>query len=206
MQDVISKWRDAALSDLRRILCQPLVEQTGVMPGIVEDDTTVMLFAWYSEVTKVTYQGEDIGFTVSYDQGNPDAKTYTRSITLDHELPIGAIVDVSGTYGLDSENLPAPLEQVLEAICRADEDMASGQSYITSKHIEDVSVSIQHPSDSALEVALTPYRSLISEWSLCPNAEAGGLLSYPTPIVEGLWFLNRQDYVGRGVSYGSAVL
>lgn len=206
MDDVISKWRDAALSDLRRILCQTLVEQTGVMPGIVEDGTTVALFAWYSDVTKVTYEGEDVGFTVSYQQGTPEAKTYTRTITMEQRLPVGAIVDVSGTYGLDSANLPAPLERVLEAICRADENMASGQAYVTSKRIEDVSVSIKHPSDSVLEVALTPYRSVINEWTLCPNSQAGGLLSYPTLIVEAPWFLNRQDYVGRGVSYGSAVV
>ena len=61
-------------------------------------------------------------------------------------------------------------------------------------------------NETAMERALTPYQSLINQWSLCCNSsQTGGILSMPRKHHQLPWWLNAQDYVGGDYAYGNAL-
>nr|UVM97204.1 MAG: protein of unknown function DUF3199 [Bacteriophage sp.] len=189
-------WKDAALADLANILCMPdLSQSTTDMTGIVNDDGKhVTLPAWYSNVTSVksTYD-TSLEYTIEYTQSDglaPETK-YAKTLTLTTPYMPGMPVTITGTHGFN--RLPKPLTGILTAIIQADQSMADQTDRITSKKIEDVSVSYSTSTQTTLEHALTPYRALLSQWSLCPAANSGGLLSMPTPHHDLPWWMNEQD-------------
>lgn len=204
-----ARWKDAALADLANILCQKALSQlTDDYVGIVVGDGRhVALLAWYSEVSNVqTTDGVKLDFHVNYDMGDgwkPETK-YTNCITITERLTVGTAITVTGTHGF--AKLPAPLSSVLAAIIEADHNMLDQTDRITSKSIEDVNVSYATSNETAMERALTPYRSLISQWSLCRNGtQTGGILSMPRKHHNLPWWLNAQDYVGGDYAYGNAM-
>lgn len=204
-----ARWKDAALADLANILCQKALSQlTDDYVGIVVGDGRhVALLAWYSEVTNVqTTDGVNLDYQVNYDMGDgwtPETK-YANCLTITERLTAGTAVTVTGTHGFDK--LPAPLSSVLAAIIEADQNVLDQTDIITSKSIEDVSVSYSTVNETAMERALTPYRSLISQWSLCQNGgQTGGILSMPRKHHNLPWWLNPQDYVGGDSAYGSTL-
>lgn len=204
-----ARWKDAALADLANILCQKTLTQlTDDYVGIVVGDGHhVALLAWYSEVSNVqTTNGVKLDYRVNYDTGDgwtPETK-YTNCITITEQLTAGTAVTVTGTHGF--ANLPAPLSSVLAAIIEADQNVLDQTDIITSKSIEDVSVSYATSNETAMEHALTPYQSLISQWSLCRNGtQTGGILSMPRKHHNLPWWLNPQDYVGGDYAYGSTL-
>lgn len=206
---VYARWKDAALADLANILCQKsLFQLTDDYVGIVVGDGRhVALLAWYSDVTNVqTTDGVKLDFHVNYDMGDgwaPETK-YTNCITITERLNVGTAVTVTGTHGF--AKLPAPLSSVLAAIIEADQNMLDQTDIITSKSIEDVSVGYATITETAMERALTPYQSLISQWSLCRNeVQTGGILSMPRKHHNLPWWLNAQDYVGGDYAYGNAM-
>ena len=206
---VYARWKDAALADLANILCQkPLSQLTDDYVGIVVGDGRhVALLAWYSEVSNVqTTDGVKLDFHVTYDMGDgwkPETK-YTNCITITGQLTVGTAVTVTGTHGF--AKLPAPLSSVLAAIIEADQNILEQTDRITSKSIEDVSVSYATINETAMERALTPYQSLISQWILCRNGtQTGGILSMPRKHHNLPWWLNAQDYVGGDYAYGNAL-
>nr|UVN00972.1 MAG: protein of unknown function DUF3199 [Bacteriophage sp.] len=203
------KWKDAALADLANTLCMhDLSQSTTDMTGIVSDDGKhVILPSWYSEVTEVksTY-GHSLEYTIDYtksDDCTPETK-YANVLTLTTPYLSGMAVTITGTHGF--AKLPAPLSSILTAIIQTDQAMADRTDQITSKKIEDVSVTYASTSQTTLEHALTPYKALLAMWKLCPaNPDAGGLLSMPTPHHDTPWWMNVQDYLGGDYSYGNAM-
>lgn len=202
-------WKDAALADLANMLCMSqLNETTDTMTGIVDDDGKhVLLPSWYSNVTSVkSAYDTSLDYTIEYtkpDGLDPETK-YANSLTLTTPYLPGMPVTITGTHGFN--RLPAPLSSILTAIIQADQSMIDRTDSITSKRIEDVSVSYATSTQTTLEHALTPYKTLLDTWKLChANPDTGGLLSMPTPHHDLPWWINTQDYTGGDYSYGTAM-
>lgn len=159
------------------------------------------------EVSNVqTTDGVKLAFQANYDMGDGvEAETkYANYLTITERLTAGTAITVTGTHGF--AKLPAPLSSVLAAIIEADQNMLDQTDRITSKSIEDVSVNYATSNETAMERALTPYQSLISQWSLCRNGtQTGGILSMPRKHHNLPWWLNAQDYVGGDYAYGNAL-
>lgn len=193
-------WKDAALADLANMLCiRDLSQSTTDMTGIVSDDGRhVHLPAWYSEVTGIqATNGRDLDFSANYarpDGWDPETK-YTNTITLTTPYLPGMPVTITGTHGFN--RLPKPLTGVLTAIIQADQTTVDQTDRITSKSIEDVSVSYATSTQTTLEHTLTPYLALLNQWSLCHAANTGGILSMPTPHYDLPWWVNEQDLGGN---------
>lgn len=208
-ESAYERWKDAALADLANIICQKdLFPVTDDYVGIVVGDGRhVALLAWYSAVTSVrTTDGVNLGFHANYDMGDgwvPETK-YANCLTIAQRLNVGTIITVTGTHGF--AKLPAPLSSVLAAVIEADQNVLEQADRITSKSIEDVSVSYATINETAMERALTPYQSLISQWSLCRNGvRTGGVLSMPRKHHQLPWWFNVQDYMGGDYVYGNAL-
>lgn len=194
--DAYDAWKDAALADLANMLCMTtLDEMTDTMTGIVSDDGRhVHLPSWYSNVTSIqSSYGHSLDYTIQYtrsDEWTPETK-YANILTLTTPYIPGMPVTVTGTHGFP--RLPKPLNGILTAIIQADQTTVDQTDRITSKKIEDVSVTYATSTQTTLEHALTPYTSLISQWSLCHATNTGGILSMPTPHHELPWWMNEQD-------------
>lgn len=192
-------WKDAALADLANMLCMSLDQSNEPLTGIVSDDSQhIHLPSWYSEVTGIqATNGRDLDFSVDYtrtDGWTPETK-YTNTITLTTPYLSGMPVTITGTHGFT--RLPKLLTGVLAAIIQADQSIADQSDRITSKSIEDVSVSYAASTQATLEHALAPYLSLLNQWNLCHAANTGGILSMPTPHHDLPWWLNEQDLGGN---------
>lgn len=206
---IYDTWKDAALADLSHMLCMnDLTQSTTDMTGIVSDDGKhVILPAWYSNVTNVksTYDA-NLEYTIEYTRSDgltPETK-YANILTLATPYLPGMAVTITGTHGFNQ--LPKPLSGILTAIIQADQSMADRSDTITSKRIEDVSVSYATNSQTTLERAITPYKALLDTWKLCPtNPDTGGSLDMPTPHHDLPWWINTQDYLGGDYSYGTAM-
>lgn len=208
-ETVYATWKDAALADLASMLCMSwLDETTDTMTGIVGDDGKhVTLPSWYSEVTSVKSPYDtSLGYAIEYaktDGLTPETK-YANTLTLTTPYLPGMAVTITGTHGFS--RLPAPLTAILAAIIQADKSMADRTDSITSKKIEDVSVTYADTAQTTLEHALTPYKALLDTWKLCSSSpDTGGLLSMPTPHYDLPWWANEQDYRGGDYSYGTAM-
>lgn len=190
-------WKDAALADLSSMLHMSTFEQlTTNMTGTVSDDGThIHLPSWYSEMWSVTpMSGPLVSYSVIYskDDGLTPATQYSNTVILDKTCPAGTKFLLNGRHGF--AKLPAPLTNILTAIIQADQSMADQTDRITSKKIEDVSVTYATGTQTTLEHALTPYKALIDSWSVCPiRPNTGGILSMPTPHHDTPWWMNEQD-------------
>lgn len=194
--DAYDTWKDPALADLANMLCMPtLDETTDTLTCLVSDDGRhVQLPSWYSNVTSVrsTY-GHSLDYTIQYtrsDGWTPETK-YANVLTLTTSYLPGMPVTITGTHGFT--RLPKPLNGILTAIIQADQTTVDQTDRITSKKIEDVSVTYAASTQTTLEHALTPYLALINQWSLCHTVNAGGILSMPTPHHDLPWWMNEQD-------------
>lgn len=194
---VYDTWKDAALADLANMLCMSQLSQsTTDLTGFVDDDGKhVILPSWYSTVTDVksTY-GNSLEYTIEYFQSDaltPETK-YTKTLTLATPYLPGMALTITGIHGF--AKLPKPLAGILTAIIQADQSMTDRTDSITSKKIEDVSVTYATTTQTTLEHALTPYKALLDTWKLCSsNPDTGGLLSMPTPHHDLPWWINEQD-------------
>lgn len=193
-------WKDAALADLDNILGMNTLDQTtDTMTCTVSDDGRhVSLPSWYSEVTGVesTY-GTSLDYTVDYTQSDGwDHETkYAKTLTLTTPYLPGMPVTITGTHGF--ARLPKPLTGVLTAIIQADQSTVDQTDRITSKKIEDVSVTYATSTKTTLEHELTPYLALINQW-IISHVDTYGLLGMPTPHHDLPWWMNEQDL---GASY-----
>lgn len=202
-------WKDAALATLSDMLCMSDFEQTiSDMTGIVsQDGKHVHLPSWYSEIWSVkTPDDTKVDYKVTYDKndGLSPSTSYAKTLTLGREYPAGTEIIISGRHGF--KKLPAPLANILAAIIQADQSMADRSDSITSKKIEDVSVSYATSTQNTLERAITPYKALIDSWSLClTQFDTGGILDTPTPHHDLPWWINTQDYLGGDYAHGIAM-
>lgn len=199
--DIYDTWQDAALADLAHMLCMNSLDQaTDTITCLVSDDGRhILLPAWYTEVTSVqsTYD-TSLEYTIEYtkpDGLDPETK-YANTLTLTTPYLPGMPVTITGTHGFD--RLPKPLTNILTAIIQADQTTVDQTDRITSKSIEDVSVSYATSTQTTLEHALTPYKALIDSWRVCPiRPDTGGILSMPTPHHDLPWWMNEQDLGGN---------
>lgn len=202
-------WKDAALADLSNMICMSSLEQSiSAMTGIVsQDGKHILLPSWYAEIWSVrTMAGTPVEYKVTYDKndGLSPSVSYTNVINLTSTYPAGTEVTIDGRHGF--KKLPAPLANILAAIIQADQSIADRSDSITSKRIEDVSVSYATSTQTTLEHDLAPYKALISSWNLCPiQSDTGGILDMPTPNHDLPWWLNTQDYLGGDYTYGTAM-
>lgn len=202
-------WKDAALATLSDILCMSYFEQTITdMTGIVsQDGKHVHLPSWYSEVWSArTTNNTPVGYKVTYDKddGLSPSTSYTKTLDLTREYPAGMEIIINGRHGF--KKLPAPLANILAAIIQADQSMADRSDSITSKKIEDVSVSYATGTQNTIERTITPYKALIASWSLCLiQSDTGGTLDMPTPHHDLPWWFNPQDYQGGDYTHGIAM-
>lgn len=202
-------WKDAALATLSNLICMSQLDQsTTNMTGIVGDDGIhISLPSWYSDIWSVTpMNGPLIGYNVIYDKndGLTPSTRYSNTVTLNETCPAGTEFLITGRHGF--AKLPAPLASILAAIIQADQSMADRSDSITSKKIEDVSVTYATSMQTTLEHALTPYKTLLDSWSICPiRSNTGGILDMPTPHHDLPWWFNTQDYQGGDYAYGIAM-
>lgn len=183
------KWLPTILPALQKLLCGAMVAQsTGEQSAIVgEDGHTVDLGAWYSSITRVTVNDNPVAFTFTPATGDMDYTTgqveqmYGNTLTLDTKLEPGTVVTVAGTYGFDT--LPASLQSVLSGMASAMQRHADETDMITSKSIEDVSVSYQRDTATdTLTQAIQPYLSVINMWSLCDKPLGVGGIATPNTL------------------------
>ena len=202
-------WKDAALADLANILCmsdfkQSITDMTGI---VSQDGKHVHLPSWYSEIWSAkTTDNTPVSYKVTYGKsdGLTPSTSYTKTLTLTSEYPAGTEIIINGRHGF--KKFPAPLATILTAIIQADQSIADRSDSITSKKIEDVSVSYATSTQTTLERATTPYKALISSWSLCLiQSDTGGLLDMPTPHHDLPWWINIQDDLGGDYTYGTAM-
>lgn len=202
-------WKDAALATLSDLICMSDFEQSiSDMTGIVsQDGKRVHLPSWYSEIWSVkTTDNTPVGYKITYNQsdGLSPSTSYTKTLTITSEYPAGTELIVNGRHGF--KKFPAPLANILTAIIQADQSMADRSDSITSKKIEDVSVSYATSTQTTLERAIIPFKALISLWNLCLiQSDTGGLLDMPTPHYELPWWFNPQDYLGGDYAHGIAM-
>lgn len=183
------KWLPTILPALQKLLCGAMVAQaTGVNPAIVsEDGQTIVLTAWYSSITRVTVNDNPVAFTFTPATGDMDYTTgqieqmYGNTLTLDTKLEPGTVVTVAGEYGFDT--LPVSLQSVLSGMASAMQRHADETDMITSKSIEDVSVSYQRDTATdTLTQAIQPYLSVINMWSLCDKPLGVGGIATPNTL------------------------
>lgn len=190
-------WKDAALATMANMLCMSTFEQltTNMTSTVSDDGIHLYLPSWYSEMWSVTpMDGPLIAYNVVYDKddGLTPATQYAHTVTLDKTCPAGTKFLINGRHGF--AKLPAPLTNLLAAIIKADQSMADRSDGITSKRIEDVSVTYATNTQTTIEHALRPYKDLIDSWSLCTiRSDTGGTLDMPTPHYDLPWWMNEQD-------------
>jgi hypothetical protein len=184
------KWLPTILPALQKLLCGAMVAQsTGEQSAIVgEDGHTVDLGAWYKAVAFVRINGTTVSaFTFNPTVGDMDYETgqveqmYGNTLTLDTKVEPGTVVTVTGAYGFDT--LPASLQSVLSGMASAMQRHADESDIITSKSIEDVSVSYQRDTATdTLTQAIQPYLSVINMWSLCDKPLGVGGIATPNTL------------------------
>lgn len=184
------KWLPTILPALQKLLCGAMVAQsTGEQSAIVgEDGHTVDLGAWYKAVAFVRINGKTVfEFTFTPTTGDMDYTTgqveqmYGNTLTLDTKIEPGTVVTVAGNYGFDI--LPASLQAVLSGMVSAMQRHADEADIITSKSIEDVSVSYQrNTATDTLTQAIQPYLSVINMWSLCDKPLGVGGIAMPNTL------------------------
>lgn len=198
------KWLPTILPALQKLLCGAMVAQsTGEQSAIVgEDGHTVDLGAWYKAVTFVRINGKTVfAFTFTTTVGDMDYTTgqveqmYGNTLTLDNKVEPGTVVTVAGTYGFDT--LPDSLQAVLSGMVSAMQRHADESDIITSKSIEDVSVSYQrNTATDTLTQAIQPYLSVINMWSLCEKPLGVGGIATPNTLPVLPYWIGDGDGLG----------
>lgn len=184
-----AKWLPTVLPVVSNILCGAMVaEKTGEGAGIVQaDGLTVELGAWYSAVHSANCDGEEVAYTFAPDTGDIDYVTgliktpYGHTLTLGEKLDPGTVLTIQGAYGF--KIIPESLQALLASMIRGLEDSSTGADRITSKSIEDVSVSYQRDTTTpVLKKTVDSFASVIGMWALCAKPLGVGQLAMPRPL------------------------
>ena len=197
------KWLPTILPALQKLLCGAMVAQsTNEKPATVgEDGHTVDLGAWYKAVAFVNINSKMVSYTFTPTTGDMDYTTgqveqmYGNTLTLETKIEPGTVVTVAGTYGFDT--LPASLQAVLSGMVSAMQRHADETDIITSKSIEDVSVSYQrNTSTDTLTQAIQPYLTVINMWSLCGKPLGVGGIATPNTLPVVPYWIGDGDGLG----------
>lgn len=197
------KWLPTILPALQELLCGAMVAQsTNEKPATVgEDGHTVDLGAWYKAVAFVNINSKMVSYTFTPTTGDMDYTTgqveqmYGNTLTLETKAQPGTVVTVTGTYGFDT--LPASLQAVLSGMVSAMQRHADETDIITSKSIEDVSVSYQrNTATDTLTQAIQPYLTVINMWSLCEKPLSVGGIATPNTLPVVPYWIGDGDGLG----------
>lgn len=197
------KWLPTILPALQKLLCGAMVAQsTNEKPAIVgEDGHTVDLGAWYKAVAFVNINGKMAAYTFTPTVGDMDYTTgqveqmYGNTLTLETKAEPGTVVTVAGTYGFDT--IPDSLQAVLSGMVSAMQRHADETDIITSKSIEDVSVSYQrNTATDTLTQAIQPYLTVINMWSLCEKPLGVGGIATPNTLPVVPYWIGDGDGLG----------
>jgi len=187
--ELAAKWLPTVLPVVSNILCGAMVaEKTGEGEGIVQaDGVTVELGAWYSTVQSVKHGGEEVAYTFAPNTGDIDYVTgltktpYGHTLTLGEKLDPGTVLTLQGVYGF--KIIPESMQALLASMIRGLEDASTGADRITSKSIEDVSVSYQRDTTTpVLRKTVDSFASVIDMWALCDKPLGVGQLAMPRPL------------------------
>lgn len=187
--ELAAKWLPTVLPVVSSILCGAMVaEKTGEGEGIVQEDgVTVELGAWYSAIHSANCDGEEVAYTFAPDTGDIDYVTgliktpYGHTLTLGEKLDPGTVLTIQGTYGF--KTIPESMQALLASMIRGLEDASTGADRITSKSIEDVSVSYQRDTTTpVLKKTVDSFASVIGLWALCDKPLGVGQLAMPRPL------------------------
>lgn len=187
--DLAAKWLPTVLPVVSNILCGAMVaEKTGEGEGIVQEDgLTVELGAWYSAIHSANCDGEEVDYTFAPDTGDIDYVTgliktpYGHTLTLKTKLDPGTVLTIQGVYGF--KIIPESMQALLASMIRGLEDASTGADRITSKSIEDVSVSYQRDTTTpVLRKTVDSFASVIDMWALCDKPLGVGQLAMPRPL------------------------
>ena len=187
--ELARKWLPTVLPVVSNILCGAMVvEKTGDGEGIVQaDGMTVELGAWYSVVQSVKHAVEEVAYTFAPDNGDIDYVTglietpYGHTLTLKTKLEPGTVLTIQGTYGF--KTIPESMQALIASMIRGLEDSSTGADRITSKSIEDVSVSYQRDTTTpVLAKTVESFASVIGIWTLCEKPLGVGKLAMPRTL------------------------
>lgn len=187
--ELAAKWLPTVLPVVSNILCGAMVaEKTGEGEGIVQaDGLTVDLGAWYSAIHSANCDGKEVAYTFAPDTGDIDYVTgliktpYGHTLTLGEKLDPGTVLTIQGTYGF--KIIPESMQALLASMIRGLEDASTGADRITSKSIEDVSVSYQRDTTTpVLAKTVESFASVIGLWALCDKPLGVGRLAMPRPL------------------------
>lgn len=194
------KWLPTVLPVVSSILCGAMVvEKTGDGEGIVQaDGVTVELGAWYSVVHSVKHGGEEVAYTFAPNNGDIDYVTglietpYGHTLTLAAKLEPGTVLTIQGTCGF--KTIPESLQALLASMIRNLEDSSTGADRITSKSIEDVSVSYQRDTTTpVLAKSVESFASVIDMWTLCDKPLRVGRLAMPRTMPSAPYWVGDGD-------------
>lgn len=198
--ELAAKWLPTVLPVVSNILCGSMVaEKTGEGEGIVQEDgMTVELGAWYSTVQSVKHGGEEVAYTFAPDTGDIDYVTgliktpYGHTLTLGEKLDPGTVLTIQGVYGF--KIIPESMQALLASMIRGLEDASTGADRITSKSIEDVSVSYQRDTTTPiLRKTVDSFASVIDMWALCDKPLGVGRLAMPRPMTSVPYWVGDGD-------------
>lgn len=204
--DSIAQYYPIAVAKLNALTCNALTDRsTSDTTGIVDGDgMTVRLSAWFTSVTQIaTSSGKVIDKSLwsfnpnvtSDNLNDEDNEQFGNIIKLSTEYNTGEVFTVSGEHGF--QPLPEELKNVLMALMSAYQNRADGTDQITSKSIEDVSVSQDSRSAETPEsIALETNQPLVDKWSLCVDKYHIGTLSYPSKRWEPPYYIGSEERSG----------
>lgn len=197
------KWLPIVIPALNKLTCGALISNAfGSQAGVVQSDgKTVRLEYWTSKINDVGQDGKELLFRFNPDVGDMNPETgqvdvkYGLTVNLFKPLPEGTILDVTGNYGFTV--MPDSLLAVMSAMISALQNHASGDDRITAKSIEDVSVSYNVDTTTALLVKATqPYASVIDMWALCTKPLGVGGLAMPSSVPSLPYWVGDGDGLG----------
>lgn len=131
---------------------------------------------------------------MDYETGQVE-QMYGNTLTLENKIEPGTVITVAGTYGFDT--LPDSLQAVLSGMVSAMQRHADETDIITSKSIEDVSVSYQrNTATDTLTQAIQPYLNVINMWSLCDKPLGVGGIATPNTLPVVPYWIGDGDGLG----------
>lgn len=194
--DVFDKYVNSALDLVSQVLCFNPAYHTDSCDGVVEaNGMSVSLPFWASAITKVEYEGSELDFTFApYRAELVDGQlvSYNHELTISGDvLTPGTLVQVSGDIGFKQP--PSQILRMLESAIKTLSEYGSGDYRVTSKSIEDVSVSMSD-LESPVDFLKRVYAGSIYGWSLCSAyRNPHGSIATDAQLPDKPWWVTDDD-------------
>lgn len=173
-QRLASIYEQSAVDDLNTVTCGAFTKRSTGTLNAQAQGYMARLPAWFQSVTS-----EDVSFSAF--QGG-----YGNLVAL--KTPETGDMPISGTYGFDT--LPPELVNALATLVLVKAAWMAGDNRVTSKHIEDFTISWASPSQYAtpLQQVSALYRPSLDKWSLCDSSLRYGSISADENDVDPAWW------------------